>query len=274
MSALTWEDRLVEACGSDEEEFEDDGESRSDHESSDSESEEELGSRSTNAKMEAHTRRNFDQPFSANTGIVYKITSPSGKAYVGQTRKKLMNRMSRHRDLKWGRCTIVKRAIKKYGWDKMKVEVLWSGPADMLDSKEVEFIAAHGTLAPDGYNATVGGDANPMSSVIGRQSVKDSWADPNVRSKHTSGLKSAWTDPVKRSNILNGRAKSANVAKAKAENKHNSSSANAKRTMTWEAKREARLAGLEGKQREQRLARLNRDRERARKKAEAKRTAS
>lgn len=203
-------------------------------------------------------------------GIVYIIVNMrNNKAYIGQTRRSVRERMTRHKDMKWGRCTLVKKAIKKHGWEAFDVRVLWQGANELLDAKEVEFIAAYGTLAPRGYNATAGGDANPMSSEAGRQSVKDSWADPTVRQKHVDGRKAAWVDPTKRGNIMAGRAASNLVAQAKALAKQCGAEANAKRTATWEARREKRLAGLTGKAREQKLARMNRDRERHRKKVAA-----
>lgn len=149
--------------------------------------------------------RNFHQAFPVKMGRIYKIVSPSCKAYIGQTTRPLAKRMDRHRDLKWGNCKLLKRAIKKYGWEAMKVEQIWTGPVGELNAMEVELIASHGTLAPKGYNSTVGGDVNPMSSESGRQSIKDSWADPEVRAKHIEGRKAAWADPKKRANHMAAR---------------------------------------------------------------------
>jgi len=100
-------------------------------------------------------------------GVVYKITSPSGKAYAGQTKRKLSKRLHRHRDMKWGNCRLLKRAIKKYGWKRMEVVALWEGPNDELDAKEIELISSNSTLAPSGYNALPGGDVNLMSTAVG-----------------------------------------------------------------------------------------------------------
>ena len=219
-------------------------------------------------------RANFHQTLGPAMGMVYKITSPSGKGYVGQTKRPLNKRLERHKDLKWGNCKLLKRAIKKYGWANMQVQVLWTGSNEELDAKEIALIRDHGTLAPHGYNALPGGDVNPMSVQCGRDSVKDSWAIPEVRERHIVGRKQAWADPTKRANIMAGRAASEKVAKAKREAKQNGEEANAKRTATWEAKREARLEGLTGKAREQRLARMNRDREKQRAKAAEKRRTS
>ena len=203
-------------------------------------------------------------------GVVYKITAPSGKAYVGQTRRELKRRMHGHKsmcgrrkDSLWG------KAVRKYGWNAMTIEVLWRGANDELDGKEREMITLHGTLAPAGYNSTPGGDANPMDGQAGRDAVKASWARDDVRAKHTKACQQAWADDDKRSNIMRARAENSKVAMAKVANKQNSREANAKRTQTWEAKREERLAGLVGKARAQKLARLNRDRERHRKGVES-----
>lgn len=140
-------------------------------------------------------------------GIVYKIVSPSGKAYIGQTVRTLQKRIDRHRDMKWGNCRLLKRAIAKYGWKAMTVSVLWTGPHEGLNAKEIELIAAHGTLAPYGYNSTPGGEINPMHTTQGRESVRKSWEDGEVQERHRQGRLSAWQDPKKRANYMKGHAK-------------------------------------------------------------------
>ena len=141
----------------------------------------------------------------ANMGVIYKITSPSGKGYVGQTKRALSQRMHRHRDMKWGNCKLLKRAIRKYGWEQMQVQVLWTGSNEELGPVEIAMIRDHGTLAPHGYNSLPGGDVNPMSVQIGRDSVRASWANPEVRKRHRQGRLNAWQDPVKRANQMAAR---------------------------------------------------------------------
>src|SRR5210317_405716 len=53
-------------------------------------------------------------------GIIYKITSPSGKIYIGQTIHTLEERIKGH-NKKSTNCTLLKRAIDKYG-DEMVYE--------------------------------------------------------------------------------------------------------------------------------------------------------
>jgi group I intron endonuclease len=87
----------------------------------------------------------------AHTGAIYKITSPSGKGYVGQTTQDIRKRMNGHKERP--KCFAIANAIKKYGWDAMTVEVLLSGvPLEDLDSREDDMIEEHDTMAPNGYN--------------------------------------------------------------------------------------------------------------------------
>lgn len=87
----------------------------------------------------------------ATVGVIYKIVSPSGKAYVGQTVQRLAKRMKAHQDRTT--CHALASAIKKYGWDAMKVSVvLRDVPLAQLDEKEDQMIKEHNTMTPNGYN--------------------------------------------------------------------------------------------------------------------------
>lgn len=89
---------------------------------------------------------------------IYKITSPSGKAYIGQTLVALDKRMKDHLKSS-SNCKLLKRAIIKYGWESMKVEVLLYCQERDLNTYEQAMIKAYDTLAPSGYNCTTGGEA-------------------------------------------------------------------------------------------------------------------
>ena len=91
-------------------------------------------------------------------GLIYKITSPSGKVYVGQTIRSFELRMKQHKS-KYSECTLLKRAINKYG-DEMKYEIIEDNiPLDQLDDREIYWINELNSLAPDGYNCNTGGNA-------------------------------------------------------------------------------------------------------------------
>ena len=90
------------------------------------------------------------------TGIIYKISSPSGKVYVGQTIRSFEKRMQEHRDMK-STCSAVRNAIDKYG-DEMKYEIIEENvPQEHLDEREIYWIKELNSLRPDGYNLRTGG---------------------------------------------------------------------------------------------------------------------
>jgi len=105
-------------------------------------------------------------------GIIYKITSPSGKAYVGQTMRSFETRVAEHkRDSSC--CTLIKRAIDKYG-DEMNYELIEENvPQEQLDEREIYWISHFNSLAPDGYNCTTGGQFSKEYS----QELKDRMRD-------------------------------------------------------------------------------------------------
>jgi group I intron endonuclease len=89
-------------------------------------------------------------------GIIYKITSPSGKAYVGQTIRSFEERIRNHQR-KGSGCTAISRAIHKYG-DEMKYEIIEDNiPHKQLDEREIYWIKELNSLAPSGYNLNTGG---------------------------------------------------------------------------------------------------------------------
>lgn len=94
---------------------------------------------------------------------VYKHTTPSGKIYIGITRK--TGDLS-HWNGRWGcngihyRNQIFHKAIEKYGWDNITHEVLYTNlTRDEALQMEVKLIAEYKSNDPRfGYNRTQGGD--------------------------------------------------------------------------------------------------------------------
>ena len=98
-------------------------------------------------------------------GIVYKYTSPSGKSYIGQTiREKIRMRLHKKASLNLNDSTLFHRAIRKYGWDNFKYEVLFTIINDdkakvkeKLNYMERFYIRKYDSYN-NGYNMTLGGD--------------------------------------------------------------------------------------------------------------------
>ena len=96
-------------------------------------------------------------------GIIYCITSPSGKQYIGQTIRTLSERWRDHCRSK-SVCPAVHNAIVKYGEENMLVEIIDEADSvEELNQKEMFWIEELDTLSPRGYNLKTGGANCKMS---------------------------------------------------------------------------------------------------------------
>ena len=93
-------------------------------------------------------------------GIIYKLTSPSGRSYVGLTKQSLEQRLHRHKSEV--RARPISNAIKKYGLDSFVVEILHECHHACLGALEQLEIARHNTIVPNGYNQTIGGERSML----------------------------------------------------------------------------------------------------------------
>lgn len=89
-------------------------------------------------------------------GCIYKITSPSGKSYIGQTVIPIHQRISQH--AKRPNSILIYNAIKKYGLENMEWETLESNiPEPNLNKQETYYIKRYNSIYPNGYNLKEGG---------------------------------------------------------------------------------------------------------------------
>ena len=89
---------------------------------------------------------------------VYKHTSPSGKCYIGITRQEVNRRWKNGKG--YDACIAFDRAIKKYGWENIRHEVLLDGltKEDACEAERI-LIELHQSNDPQyGYNITSGGE--------------------------------------------------------------------------------------------------------------------
>jgi len=100
--------------------------------------------------------------------FVYLITnSVNGKRYVGQTSQTLTQRWKDHRT--HGHCRYLHNAIQKYGKENFIVEPICEvSTRELANELEKEYIERYRTLAPNGYNLELGGDAKG-SCLVGRK---------------------------------------------------------------------------------------------------------
>lgn len=131
-------------------------------------------------------------------GCLYKLTSPSGKSYIGITSKTLDKRWAKHVEHALGKrdSGALYAALRKYGPDSFYRESLiecddW----DELCRLEIEHIAKLGTFAPGGYNLTTGGEGiqGPRSEL--------------VKQKISVAQKKRFSNPTERDKLLENSAK-------------------------------------------------------------------
>lgn len=102
---------------------------------------------------------------------VYKHTSPSGKVYIGITKRKPAKRFDGGRGYK--HCPHFSAAIAKYGWDAFEHVILHTGlTKEEAEQREIELIAKYqATDRRYGYNADRGGSAPGRMSEETRQKM-------------------------------------------------------------------------------------------------------
>lgn len=136
-------------------------------------------------------------------GYIYIHTSPSGKSYIGQTIVGLKSRWDS--GYGYGAKTIFGKAIKKYGWNNFTHEVLYTIEGEsaekiinILNQLEVAEILSRNTMAPNGYNGTLGG-RNRLLTEYQKELISQSLKGRELTGQHKENIAKAlvrrWEDP-------------------------------------------------------------------------------
>ena len=138
---------------------------------------------------------------------IYKIQSPSGKCYIGRA-SHLYSRLNKYKNGHNNGQHAISRAIEKYGWDNMTVEILWQTNStininDILNELERDFISLYDCLSPNGYNIQSGGN-NFTISKDGKERL--SRAMRTVANGRDSKYHRALSDSGKKTRFKKGRA--------------------------------------------------------------------
>lgn len=107
--------------------------------------------------------------------IVYMHTTPSGKRYIGITAQTVEKRWQNGFGYAYGENDYFFNAIKKYGWDNIKHEILFTGlTKSEAEGKEIELIAKYNTTSRDcGYNRETGGYACPKHTDESKRKMSE-----------------------------------------------------------------------------------------------------
>lgn len=106
-------------------------------------------------RLRATMRKQSVSSDGVRTGRIYKLTSPSGKSYVGQTVQCVAARVGSHRCR--SRCFAIGAAIRKYGLHAFEVVTVTENvPLSEIDEVEDYYIKHFNTMKPHGYNLVPG----------------------------------------------------------------------------------------------------------------------
>lgn len=122
--------------------------------------------------------------------IVYKHTSPSGKVYIGITKRKPEKRWDNGKG--YAHSPHMRAAINKYGWENFEHEVLLAGlTKEEAEAAEIRLIAEYRSNDRRyGYNADAGGSApGRMSEETRRKIAAHMYGDNNPTRRYGHPMK-------------------------------------------------------------------------------------
>lgn len=97
-------------------------------------------------------------------GTIYKITNIiNGKCYIGKTIQDVESRWRVHKSNINKFDYPLYRAMRKYGIDNFVFEIIEDNITEsLLSEREQYYINLYNSFGEDGYNATIGGEGNPI----------------------------------------------------------------------------------------------------------------
>lgn len=117
-------------------------------------------------------------------GTIYMIRNiKNDKRYIGQSVQPVEKRFRQHIEAAYleGRRsynTCLSRAIRKYGSDYFELGVIADDvPDEDLDIVEAHYIDMYNTLAPNGYNKSVGFNDNSLAEAIDDMTSDNDYSD-------------------------------------------------------------------------------------------------
>ncbi len=137
-------------------------------------------------------------------GFIYKITnSINSKIYIGQTTQSIKKRWCLHK--KSESCRAISSAIKKYGADSFKIEIIEECKTlQELNDREAYWIKEINSLSPNGYNLTTGGNSK-TASVETKLKMSEAYNNQELRNLISTISKKNWENPDYRENLSKKR---------------------------------------------------------------------
>lgn len=139
---------------------------------------------------------------------IYKITSPSGRIYIGQS-KNIEKRFLQYRRLQCKYQKLLYNSLIKYGVENHVFEIVLQCLPEELNLNELKYIQETGSYK-DGLNMTKGGEISPMSH-------------PEIAAKMI-GKKHSEESKTKRSKTLKNKLATGQIQHGRLNSKHTSES--------------------------------------------------
>lgn len=145
---------------------------------------------------------------------VYKHTFPNNKVYIGITKQKPIKRWKNGTGYKNNE--YITNAIKKYGWQNIKHEILFSNlEKEEAEKKEIELISFFSSADRKyGYNIQLGGNANKGITEETRKKMRLSHIGKTtkpmpkrLKENHSNFMKEHWKEKKFKEKLLNNLRK-------------------------------------------------------------------
>lgn len=125
---------------------------------------------------------------------IYKITSPSGKIYIGQSRN-IKRRFNSYKNIKCKHQVILYRSLLKHGYDKHTFEIIEECEVDMLNERERYWQEYYDVLGDKGLNCLL--TSTNSKQKIYTESVRIKISQSNkgkvITKEHRDKLRIAFT---------------------------------------------------------------------------------
>jgi hypothetical protein len=102
-------------------------------------------------------------------GFIYKIESPSGKVYIGQT-VNIKDRFRKYKSLHCKTQPKIYNSLLKYGYDNHKIDIIEVCDLNIINTREVYWIEIYDSKN-NGLNCNSGGNMNKIISLSTKQKM-------------------------------------------------------------------------------------------------------
>jgi group I intron endonuclease len=136
--------------------------------------------------------------------FIYKITSPSGKVYIGQT-VNLQKRLNRYKNLHCKGQVKVYNSIKKYGWDSHSFDVIEFVCGKPMNARERYWQLYYNSM-DNGLNCRVTKDGDKSGRLSEETKRKLSISSKGKKMSLESRLKMSESQKGKRVGFLNHKS--------------------------------------------------------------------